>query len=147
MDIRRIMETRALHNKTSAAPTGVEPSISFHHVMDQKREQRHHERFERQLIAIQEKGELLAETQTIETLTEYKQMIKEFMRDAVDSALRLDEKRGFNRRGRTKIYKVVEQVDQKLLELTNNVVNGESSRLDLLDRIGEIQGMLVNVYV
>ena len=92
-------------------------------------------------------GELLAESQTVESLAEYKQLIKDFMKDAVDAALRLEDKRGFNRRGRAKIYKIVEQVDQKLLALTDQVISGEASRLSLLDQVGEIRGLLVNVYV
>ena len=116
-------------------------------MIGQKREDREYERFQRQIAAIHEQGELLAESQTVEALADYKQMIKDFMKEAVDAALRLEDKRGFNRRGRAKIYKVVEQVDQKLLALTDQVISGEASRLSLLDQVGEIRGLLVNVYV
>lgn len=147
MDIRRIMETQSLHGAGKAKRPEAEPVVSFQNVIGQKREDREHERFQRQIAAIQEKGELLAESQTVESLAEYKQLIKDFMKDAVDAALRLEDKRGFNRRGRAKIYKIVEQVDQKLLALTDQVISGEASRLSLLDQVGEIRGLLVNVYV
>lgn len=147
MDIRRIMETQSLHGAGKAKRPDTEPGVSFQNVIGQKREDREHERFQRQIAAIHEKGELLAESQTVESLAEYKQLIKDFMKDAVDAALRLEDKRGFNRRGRAKIYKIVEQVDQKLLALTDQVISGEASRLSLLDQVGEIRGLLVNVYV
>lgn len=147
MDIRRIMETQSLQGTSKAKQPDTEPGVSFQNVIGQKRVDREYERFQRQIAAIQEQGELLAESQTIESLTEYKQLIKEFMKDAVDAALSLEDKRGFNRRGRAKIYKIVEQVDQKLLALTDQVISGEASRLSLLDQVGEIRGLLVNVYV
>ncbi|WP_215189885.1 YaaR family protein [Exiguobacterium sp. s6] len=147
MDIRRIMETQSLHGAGKAKRPDAEPSVSFSNVIGQKREDREYERFQRQIAAIHEQGELLAESQTVESLTEYKRLIKDFMKDAVDAALSLEDKRGFNRRGRAKIYKIVEQVDQKLLALTDQVISGEASRLSLLDQVGEIRGLLVNVYV
>lgn len=147
MDIRRIMETQSLHGAGKAKRPDAEPGISFQNVIGQKREDREYERFQRQITAIHEQGELLAESQTVESLTEYKRLIKDFMKDAVDAALSLEDKRGFNRRGRAKIYKIVEQVDQKLLALTDQVISGEASRLSLLDQVGEIRGLLVNVYV
>lgn len=147
MDIRRIMETQSLLGSSKTKRAEVEPGVSFQNVIGQKREDREHERFQRQIAAIHEQGELLAESQTVEALADYKQMIKDFMKEAVDAALRLEDKRGFNRRGRAKIYKVVEQVDQKLLALTDQVISGEASRLSLLDQVGEIRGLLVNVYV
>ena len=147
MDIRRIMETQSLHGTGKAKRPDAEAGVSFSNVIGQKREDREYERFQRQIAAIHEQGELLAESQTVESLTEYKRLIKDFMKDAVDAALSLEDKRGFNRRGRAKIYKIVEQVDQKLLALTDQVISGEASRLSLLDQVGEIRGLLVNVYV
>ncbi|EPE62682.1 DUF327 family protein [Exiguobacterium sp. SH3S2] len=147
MDIRRIMETQSLHGAGKAKRPDAEPGVSFQNVIGQKREDREYERFQRQIAAIHDQGELLAESQTVESLTEYKRLIKDFMKDAVDAALSLEDKRGFNRRGRAKIYKIVEQVDQKLLALTDQVISGEASRLSLLDQVGEIRGLLVNVYV
>ncbi|WP_114570103.1 YaaR family protein [Exiguobacterium flavidum] len=146
MDIRRIQQTSRIDTPKSG-PREVEAATTFSALMQEKREHKGYERLQQKLTLVQEQGELLAESQTIENLESYKEKIKDFLKDALDQSLSLEEKRGFNRRGRTKIYKVVEQVDAKLLALTDTVISGESRRLDILDQVGEIRGMLVNVFV
>lgn len=146
MDIRRIQETSRLQTPKTG-PREVEASTTFSALMQDKREHKGYERLQQKLMLVEEHGQLLAESQTIEHLEAYKEKIKDFLKDALDQSQQLQEKRGFNRRGRTKIYKVVEQVDAKLLQLTDNVISGESRRLEILDQIGEIKGMLVNVFV
>lgn len=146
MDIRRIQEISRLQTPKTG-PREVEASTTFSALMQDKREHRGYERLQQKLMLVEEHGQLLAESQTIEHLEAYKEKIKDFLKDALDQSQQLEEKRGFNRRGRTKIYKVVEQVDAKLLQLTDNVISGESRRLEILDQIGEIKGMLVNVFV
>ncbi|WP_214722118.1 YaaR family protein [Exiguobacterium sp. s192] len=146
MDIRRIQETSRLQTPKTG-PREVEASMTFSALMQDKREHKGYERLQQKLMLVEEHGQLLAESQTIEHLEAYKEKIKDFLKDALDQSQQVEEKRGFNRRGRTKIYKVVEQVDAKLLQLTDNVISGESRRLEILDQIGEIKGMLVNVFV
>ncbi|MGN7852124.1 YaaR family protein [Exiguobacterium acetylicum] len=146
MDIRRIQETQRLQS-LKGGPREVEASTTFSALMQEKRDHKGYERLQQKLALVEEHGQLLAESQTIEHLESYKEKIKDFLKDALDQSQQLEEKRGFNRRGRTKIYKVVEQVDAKLLQLTNTVISGEARCLDILDQIGEIKGMLVNVFV
>lgn len=146
MDIRRIQETQRLQS-LKGGPREVEASTTFSALMQEKRDHKGYERLQQKLALVEEHGQLLAESQTIEHLESYKEKIKDFLKDALDQSQQLEEKRGFNRRGRIKIYKVVEQVDAKLLQLTDTVISGESRRLDILDQVGEIKGMLVNVFV
>ena len=47
---------------------------------------------------------------------------------------------------RTKIYKIVKEVDKALIDLTNSVLDKEKNSLDILSRVGEIKGLLINMY-
>ena len=58
------------------------------------------------MSAIEDQGKVLADSRTVEDLKKYKKLVKEFMDSAVKNGLRLEEQRGFNRRGRTKVYKL-----------------------------------------
>ena len=49
-------------------------------------------------------------------------------------------------RGSAKVYKLVKEVDKKLVDLTNAVLDKEDKSIRLLSMIGEIQGMLINIY-
>ncbi|SFE31917.1 YaaR family protein [Alteribacillus iranensis] len=146
MDIQKVMQTGIQPPSAKPKSTGTEPSVSFTEIIKQRREEKAYERFTKMIDNIEDQGKILAESRTVEDLRKYKQLVKEFMEDAVKQGLNLEERRGFNRRGRTKLYKIVEEVDRKLLDLTNAVLSKESKGLAVLDLVGEIKGMLVNIY-
>ncbi|WP_432653168.1 YaaR family protein [Salibacterium salarium] len=145
IDIQKVMQTGTTPPSPKSKGTS-EASVKFTEVMDQRRQEKTHERFTKMMEQIDDQGKVLSESRSVEELRKYKQLVKDFMKEAVDNGLNLEEKRGFNRRGRTKMYKVVEEVDQKLMDLTNSVVDDQKSGLDILDQVGEIRGMLVNLY-
>lgn len=121
-------------------------SISFQEVMAKGREQLNQEKFQKLLKEIDEQGKILAESRTIEDLRRYKQLVKELINDVVKYGVALEERRGFNRRGRTKIYKIITEVDKKLLAITDEVLKKESRGLSILDLVGEIKGLLINIF-
>ncbi|MBS4208283.1 YaaR family protein [Bacillus sp. FJAT-50079] len=144
MDVRRIVSTgvHAARNKTQQATE----SVHFTEVMAKKRENIIFERMDKLRQEIEQQGEKLAKSQTIEDFRKYKQLVKSFMEDAVNNGLQLQEQRGFDWRGRTKVYKIVKEVDKKLIDLANSVLDKEKKGLDLLGLIGEIEGLLINIY-
>jgi uncharacterized protein len=121
-------------------------SISFNSVIDQKRANLTLEVLNKKMQDIENQGSKLVESKTIENLRKYKRLVKDFINDAVKNGLDLQEQRGFNYRGSAKTYKLVKEVDKKLVDLTNDVLNKEKDGLDLLGIVGEIKGMLVNIY-
>lgn len=144
MDVRRIEQT-GLHrvDKKSQQPTS---SVHFSEVMAKRREDIVYERMDQLRQEIEQQGQKLAKSQTIEDYRKYKQLVKSFMEDAVNNGLQLQEKRGLDWRGRTKVFKIVEEVDKKLLDLVNTVIEKEQNGLSILGLVGEIQGLIVNIY-
>lgn len=121
-------------------------SVSFMSVMDQKRNEVQLDKLNKMLYDIDKQGAKLSDSQTIENLRQYKKLVKEFLENAVQNGLEFSEERGFNQRGSIKIYKLVKEVDKKLIDLTNEVLNKEQEGLQTLSLIGEIKGMLINLY-
>lgn len=146
MDIQRVMQTGVAPPTSKTKQEQVTSSVTFTEIINQRREEKAYERFTKMIEEIDHQGKLLAESRTVETLRKYKQLVKDFLEEAVEHGLKVEERRGFNRRGRTKLYKIVEEVDKKLIELTDAVLAQEKKRIDILDMVGEIQGLLVNVY-
>ncbi|MFE8696493.1 YaaR family protein [Cytobacillus sp. FJAT-53684] len=144
MDVQKVGKTglEGIKSKQSV-PT---ESISFQEVMAKGRTNVVYERLTKMVSEIEDQGKVLAEKRTVDHLRKYKKMVKEFMEEAVQHGLQLEEQRGFNRRGRTKIYKIVKEVDSKLIDLTNTVLDKEKNSLDILNKIGEIKGLLINIY-
>ncbi|EWG11487.1 YaaR family protein [Cytobacillus firmus] len=121
-------------------------SISFQEVMSKGREQVLYDKFTKMVQEIEDQGKTLSENRTVDELRKYKKLVKKFLEEAVQNGLQLEEQRGFNRRGRTKIYKIVKEVDRKLIDLTNSVLDKEKKGLDILNQVGEIKGLLINIY-
>ncbi|GMN99915.1 YaaR family protein [Parageobacillus thermoglucosidasius] len=144
MEVQKVTRT-GVSNVSRKEETATE-SVSFTEVMAKKRNDIVWERVQQQVQQIEEQGKKLAESRTIEDLKKYKRLVKQFLDDAVKNGLQLEEQRGFSRGGRTRIYKIVKEVDRKLIELTNQVLQKEEKGLDILHIVGEIQGLIINIY-
>lgn len=144
MDIQRV--GKASVNKAGMKEQVAKDSISFSEVVSQRRTDVTFERLSKKMKEIEDQGKKLVDTRSVENLKKYKKLVKDFMEDAVKNGLELKEHRGFSQRGSSKIYKLVKEVDSKLIELTNNTLDKEKSGIELLGLVGEIQGMLINIY-
>ena len=144
MDVQRIGKAALL--KAGRREEARKEMISFKEVIGTRRTDITLERLTKRMQEIEAQGRLLADTQSIDHLREYKKLVKDFMDDAVKNGLQLEERRGFSQRGSAKVYKLVKEVDQKLVELTNTILDKEEKGISLLGMIGEIQGMLINIY-
>ena len=49
--------------------------------------------------------------------------------------------------GEGRRLKIVETIDEKLIELAEDLLNEEKTSVDLLAKIGEIKGLLINLYM
>jgi uncharacterized protein len=144
MEVHRVSKTGA--NKIEKKESIPAESISFTEVMGKKREEVLYAKMTKMMQDIEDQGKVLSTSQTVEDLKKYKKLVKEFLDDAVNNGLKLEEQRGFNRRGRTKVYKIVKEVDSKLIDLTNAVLDKEKNGLKILNMVGEIQGLIINMY-
>ncbi|MGG1664391.1 YaaR family protein [Brevibacillus sp. NRS-1366] len=120
--------------------------VAFTEMMNRGREHLDTERLHQRIQEIEEQGKILAESRTVGDLRKFKSLVKSFMEDAVKHGLSLEERQGFNRRGRSRIYKIVTEVDKQLLELTDSMLKKQEPGLRILERIGEIKGLLINIF-
>jgi uncharacterized protein len=121
-------------------------SVSFAEVVAKQNEELALERFQQLAKEIEEQGKILAESRSVEDLRKYKKLVKKLLDDVVKNGLQLSEQHGFNWSGRSRLYKIVKEVDKRLIDLTNAVLQKEKHGIDLLSTIGEIQGLIINIY-
>lgn len=103
------------------------------------------EQLNRQIHEIQKQGERLAQSMTIRELQQYKGMVRRFLEDTVRRGVGLKETNGRDRRGRNKRYKLLEEIDSALLTLADELLENEAGKIELLHKLGEIRGMLINL--
>jgi uncharacterized protein YaaR (DUF327 family) len=118
---------------------------SFGDFMQQNEEQRTHEELQRKLEDIRLQGDRLTRSMTVRELVLYRQMVKMFLEDTVRRGIALKETKGWDRRGRGKRYKLLEEVDSMLVSMGEELLQSEEGRIDLLHKVGEIRGILINL--
>lgn len=118
---------------------------SFNDVFHQQNEQKTMDELNRQIKEIHSQGDRLSKSMTIRELTIYRMMIKRFLEETARRGILLKETRGWDRRGRGKRYKLLEEIDSALLSMADNLLSSEQGRIDLLGKVGEIRGLLINL--
>ncbi|MFJ7855204.1 YaaR family protein [Peribacillus frigoritolerans] len=91
-------------------------------------------------------GQRLVWSRTFRELAKYKALVKRFVKEAVEYGLELKKSTSWNEYGQSRPLKTVETIDAKLVELSEEILNKEKSSLEILEIIGEIKGLLINLY-
>lgn len=113
-----------------------------------KQEQRlHGEQITKLLGDISSAGDRIARSRNLRDMAKYKMLVRRFLKEAVESGLGMKQSHTWNQYGEGRRLKLVETIDEKLIELAEDLLNEESSSVDLLAKIGEIKGLLINLYM
>lgn len=104
------------------------------------------EELQRLMKNLTAQGERLVQSRSLRDLAKYKKMVKDFVKEAVQYGMDLKHSHSFNFEGRSRNLITVEEIDEKLIELTEAMVSSEKKSIDLLGMIGEIKGLLINLY-
>jgi len=100
----------------------------------------------RMLEQIQLQGDRLSKSMTVRELRQYKLLIKKFLEETARKGVQLRDTKGWDRRGRGKRYKLLEEIDEHLLAMADDLLEHEQGRIEILHKIGEIRGMLINLF-
>ncbi|HLS67253.1 MAG TPA: YaaR family protein [Pseudogracilibacillus sp.] len=94
---------------------------------------------------ITEQGEKIARFRSFKDLARFKRMIRQFLQKTVGDGLTLEKSRSFNADNYSETLSTVKQVDEKLIQLTDDLLDQEKKTVDILGLIGEIRGLLINL--
>ncbi|MDQ0339893.1 uncharacterized protein YaaR (DUF327 family) [Caldalkalibacillus uzonensis] len=124
----------------------VKGQTSFNQVMHNMQVRLQREALAGLLQKIEAAGEQLVKRRTLAHLFQYKRLVKQFIEEATQRGLKWTEREGSYAHGRFKVYHLIEQVDEHLLQLTDELLATEEGHLQLLALVGEIKGLLVELY-
>lgn len=117
---------------------------NFSDMMSYQDEQRSMEQLQQKLQDIHLQGERLSRSMTVRELTHFRNMVKQFLEDTLRRGIGMKETKGFDRRGRTKRYKLLDEIDSVLVSMGEELLTTEEGRIELLHKIGDIRGLLIN---
>jgi uncharacterized protein YaaR (DUF327 family) len=133
--------------KTKKTQDKIIPRLSFTEILENTEEDKMRQALNEILEEINKKGRELINKRTVENLLVYRKMVRDFVEDAVDFGLKVNARRGYGLSGRTKILRTVSTIDQRLVELTDIIIKQEKKGVGLLKKVGQIEGLLVNIFV
>lgn len=143
--------TQEMHTKLDTAKKNFQITSdskqSFNQIVQSQAQQMKQKELTRLMENIDAQGERLLRHRSFRDLATFKRLVKSFLKEAVTNGLDLEKSHHFSYTGSSRQLAIIKEVDQKLLELTDEVLSEEQKGVDLLGMIGEIKGLLVNIYI
>lgn len=102
------------------------------------------------LDAVHECGEELVKDANYKTIENYKKAVKNFISYVVTKALEVESIEGarfnsFKPESKQKRYTLISIIDDKLDKLASGILLNQSKQLDILSKVEEINGLIVNL--
>ena len=91
-------------------------------------------------------GDKLAKKRDVRDMKRYRGLIKEFMNEIINRSHSFSRENFLDRKGRHRVYGIIRLVDENLDELARELMKDEKDHLAILSRIGEIRGLLLDIF-
>ena len=104
------------------------------------------ERLNLMMQDIIQQGEKISKRNDIKDMQRYRILIKDFMNEVVTRSHVFSRENFLDRKGRHRVYGIIRQVDKELDELAQELVKDEKNGIDILAKIGQIQGLLLDIF-
>lgn len=91
-------------------------------------------------------GSKIAKKKDVKDMKKYRGLIKEFMNEIINRSHTFTRENFLDRRGRHRVYGIVRMIDENLDNLAQELVSDEKENLNILNKIGEIRGLLLDLF-
>ena len=91
-------------------------------------------------------GEKLYKRRDVKDMRHYRSLVKDFLNEVVTHSHEFSRENFLDRRGRHRVYGIVRLVDENLDQLAQELMKDEKDNLEILNKIGEIRGLLLDIF-
>lgn len=91
-------------------------------------------------------GERLSKRRDVKDMRHYRGLVKEFMNEVVTHSHSFSRENFLDRKGRHRVYGIIRLIDENLDQLAQELMKDEKDNLAILNKIGEIQGLLLDIF-
>jgi uncharacterized protein YaaR (DUF327 family) len=134
---------RKKKEKRAQGAGGSIPQSKFYEELASTEVQQLHLEFDRLVEEISRQGDLFARNPTQKQLVLYKSMIKDFLKYVSEHMFQVEHYTGGKLK--QKIYTVTTIIDEKLNDLTTQVMSQQANNIQLLSTLDEIRGLLIDL--
>lgn len=145
MDIKvdNVQQTQQIQQTRETAPTdGTFKFTLASHVQEAELQAR----LQSLMEEITMQGERLYKRRDVRDMKKYRSLIKEFMNEVVSRSHAFSRENFLDKRGRHRVYGIIRLIDQNLDELAKELVKDEQDNISILNKIGEIRGLLLDIF-
>ncbi len=104
------------------------------------------ERLQTLMQEITIEGQKLAKRRDVKDMKHYRRLVKDFLNEVVTRSHNFSRENFLDRRGRHRVYGIIRLVDENLDQLAQELMKDEKDNLAILNKIGEIQGLLLDIF-
>lgn len=134
--------------QTTAAPQVQAPSGDFKFILASNiQEGELQQRLTQLMGEIVEVGERIGKKKDIRDMRKYRGLIKDFFNEVVNRSHHFTRENFLDRRGRHRVYGIIRLVDETLDALAQELVKEEKDNMAILSKIGEIRGLLLDLFM
>ena len=127
------------------AQNSLERSSDFNGVLSQTQKI---QRIELQtfLNRLETQGQKLAHSLSIRDLKDFRDMVKSFLRSTFGQSRKMQEDSSWDSHGRPKVMARIAKIDQTLDELGKQLLDQQTKPLEVLTKIDEIRGLIIDLF-
>lgn len=90
-------------------------------------------------------GKKISKHMDVKDMKRYRTLIKDFLNEIVNRSHKFSRENFLDRRGRHRVYGIIRLIDENLDELAAEPIKEEKDNLAILNKIGEIRGLLLDI--
>lgn len=91
-------------------------------------------------------GNKITKHMDVKDMKRYRALIKDFMNEIVNRSHKFSRENFLDRKGRHRVYGIIRRVDETLDELAQELMKDEKEHLTILAKVGEIRGLLLDIF-
>lgn len=95
---------------------------------------------------ITQQGDRISKKMDVRDMKKYRALIKDFMNEIVNRSHKFSRENFLDKKGRHRVYGIIRQVDDTLDQLARELVKDEKDHIAILNKIGEIRGLLLDIF-
>jgi uncharacterized protein YaaR (DUF327 family) len=104
------------------------------------------ERLNLMMNDIIQQGKRISKRNDIKDMQRYRILIKDFLNEVVTRSHVFSRENFLDMKCRHRVYGIIRQVDKELDERAQELVKDECNNIDILAKIGQIQGLLLDIF-
>ncbi len=120
---------------------------SFQEKLKAVNEENVRERLDTLLDYVDQYGEKLKETMDKKDLQAYKEQVKEFLKIIQKEFARTKQSFSWDNQGNLKTYMIIEKINNQMEKLQEEFIQDQADVLEVVRRIDEIRGLLLDLYI